>query len=208
MEITPVPGDQLETLVKEIYATPPEIAQEGGGPDLRRNSPQHSRNSIDGREGHELHRLAVRRHRRPDQALRFPLHHAQSRRELPRPARLAGQLRRQPAADDALQPRGDRGADRARLRQGDRQADGGDPAQSGRPAARLHGDLLRLSRPRADLHHGRHRPDGREPSAARTSTGPTPRWCRATRCATTSNGTTSRPRSTACRNPSRAPIRS
>ena len=24
-----------------------------------------------------------------------------------------------------------------------------------------HGDLLRLSRPRADLHHGRHRPDGR-----------------------------------------------
>jgi tripartite-type tricarboxylate transporter receptor subunit TctC len=27
MEITPVPGDHLETLVKEIYATPPEIAQ-------------------------------------------------------------------------------------------------------------------------------------------------------------------------------------
>jgi tripartite-type tricarboxylate transporter receptor subunit TctC len=27
MEITPVPGDQIEKLVKEIYATPPEIAQ-------------------------------------------------------------------------------------------------------------------------------------------------------------------------------------
>jgi len=27
MEITPVPGDQLQTLVKEIYATPPEIVQ-------------------------------------------------------------------------------------------------------------------------------------------------------------------------------------
>ena len=85
----------------------------------------------------ELPRLAVRRHRRPDQALRLPLHHAQSGRELPRPARLAGQLRRQRAADDALPARGDRGADRARLRQGDRQADGGDPARSRRPAARL-----------------------------------------------------------------------
>ena len=63
-------------------------------------------------------------------------------------------------------------------------------------------------RPRADLHHGRHRPDGRGASAARTSTGPTPRWCRATRCATTPSGTTSRPRSTACRRASRAPIRS
>ena len=37
---------------------------------------------------------------------------------------------------------------------------------------------------------------------------PHARWCRATRCATTSNGTTSRPRSTACRRASRAPIRS
>ena len=99
----------------------------------------------------------------------FPVHHAQSRRELPRPARLARQLRRQRAADDAVPARGDRGADRARLRQGDRQADGGDPAQSRRPAACLHGDLLRLSRPRADLHHRRHRPDGRgqAPSAHR-----------------------------------------
>ena len=109
----------------------------------------------------ELPRLAVRRHRRPDQALRLPVHHAQSRRELPRPARFAGQLRRQRAADDAVPARGDRGADRARLRQGDRQADGGDPARPGRAAARLHGDLLRLHRPRADLHHRRHRPDGR-----------------------------------------------
>ena len=27
MEITPVPGDKVQALVKEIYATPPEIAQ-------------------------------------------------------------------------------------------------------------------------------------------------------------------------------------
>ena len=27
MEITPVPGDRVQALVKEIYATPPEIAQ-------------------------------------------------------------------------------------------------------------------------------------------------------------------------------------
>jgi hypothetical protein len=27
MEITPVAGEQLQTLVKEIYATPPEIVQ-------------------------------------------------------------------------------------------------------------------------------------------------------------------------------------
>ena len=32
LEITPVPGDKFETLVKEIYATPPEIAQEGRRP--------------------------------------------------------------------------------------------------------------------------------------------------------------------------------
>ena len=121
-----------------------------------------TRGTFHGREDQELHRLAVRRHRRHDQALRISLHHAQSGRELPRPARLAGQLRRQQAADDALQPRGDRGADRARLRQGDRQAGGGDPAQPRRPAACLHGDLLRLPRPRADLHHGRDRPDGRK----------------------------------------------
>ena len=27
MEITPVPGDQVQKLVKEIYSAPPEIAQ-------------------------------------------------------------------------------------------------------------------------------------------------------------------------------------
>ena len=27
MEITPVPGDKVQALVKEIYSTPPEIAQ-------------------------------------------------------------------------------------------------------------------------------------------------------------------------------------
>jgi hypothetical protein len=28
MEITPVSGDQIEKLVREIFATPPEIAQQ------------------------------------------------------------------------------------------------------------------------------------------------------------------------------------
>ena len=111
--------------------------------------------------GPELPRLAVRRDRGPDQALWIPAYHAQSGGKLPRPARFPGQLRRQRAADDAVPARRDRGADRPRLCQGDRQADGGDPAQSGRSAACLHGDLLRLHRPRADLHHRRHRPDGR-----------------------------------------------
>jgi hypothetical protein len=27
MEITPVPGEKIETLVREVYATSPEIAQ-------------------------------------------------------------------------------------------------------------------------------------------------------------------------------------
>ena len=62
--------------------------------------------------------------------------------------------------------RGDRGPDRPRLCQGIRQADGGDPAQPGRAAACLHGDLLRLYRPRADLHHRRHRSDGRRQAPA------------------------------------------
>ena len=161
-----------------------------------------------GCKNQELHRLAVRRHRRHDQAVRLPLHHAQSGRELPRPARLAGQLRQQRAADDALQPRGNRGADRARLRQGHRQARRRDPAQPRRPAARLHGDLLRLSS--TACRSSSWAPPARwtKPSAVRTSTGPTPRWCRAMRCATTPSGTTSRPRSTACRRASRAPIRS
>ena len=113
----------------------------------------------------ELPRLAIRRHRRPDQALRVSAYHAQSGRELSRPARLAGQLRRQRAADDAVPARGDRGADRARLRQGVRQADGGDPARPGGAAARHHGDLLRLYRPGADFHHRRHRADGRGQAA-------------------------------------------
>ena len=38
MEITPVPGDQIEKLVKEIYATPPEVAQKAASlPAMRIN---------------------------------------------------------------------------------------------------------------------------------------------------------------------------
>ena len=114
-------------------------------------------------------------------------------RELPRPARLDGQLRRQPAGDDAVPARGDGGADRARLRQGERQADGRDPAQPRRPAARQHGDLLRLRRPRAGVHHRRDRPDGRDQAPAAHRLDPHARWCRARRCAPTPSGTTSRP---------------
>ena len=110
--------------------------------------------------------VAIRRHRRSDQALRISLYRAQSGRELSRPARLAGQLRRQPAADPAVPAREDRRADRPWLRQGDRQADGGDRARRGRHAARHHGHLLRLYRPLPGLRYRRHRADGRKPAPA------------------------------------------
>ena len=108
--------------------------------------------------------LAVRCHRRPDQAVRLSLYRAQSRCELSRPARFARQLRRQRSADAAVPAREDRRADRPRLRQGDRQADGRDRPRRGRPAACHHGHLLRLCGSRADLRHRRDRPDGREPA--------------------------------------------
>src|SRR5262245_55407781 len=63
--------------------------------------------------------------RRFDQAIWVPLYRAQSGSELSRSPRFAGQLRREPAADAALQPRENRGADRPWLRQGKRQADDG-----------------------------------------------------------------------------------
>ena len=49
------------------------------------------------------------------------------------------------------------GGDRPGRRQGDRKADGGHPAQHGRVAARLDGDLQRLGRPGADSATGPHR---------------------------------------------------
>ena len=75
---------------------------------------------------------------------------------VPRPARVAHQLRRQQEPGAAhLLPRGVVGGDGARLRQDRRQADAGDGARHRRPAARVDGDLQRLRRPRAGLHRAR-----------------------------------------------------
>ncbi len=128
-------------------------------------SVEQGRTRADKRNRHEPARLAIGRHRRSDQAIRVRIHHAESGRELPRPARFADQLRLQRAAHAALPAREDRRADRARLRQGQGPADGGDPAQPGRAPARADGHLLRLYRPGADLHHGGDRPDGRRQAA-------------------------------------------
>ena len=84
------------------------------------------------------------------------------------------------------------GADRARLRQGERQADGGDPAQPGRACCT---PAWRSTTPTSTAcRSSSWAPPARwtRPNAGRTSTGRTPRWSRATRCATTSSGTTSR----------------
>ena len=125
-----------------------DVAKAGGACQLRQES------------------LAVGRHRRSAPALRLSLYRAQSRRQLSRLARFAGQLRRQSSANSLVPAREDRRADRSRLRQGDRPADGGDRARHRRHAARHHGHLLRLYRPLPGLRHRRHRSDGRKPPAA------------------------------------------
>ena len=104
---------------------------------------------------------AVRQRRGGGDAARAgdPVHRAESRLQLSRPARQPGEPPRQPRAADAAVPaRGARGGDRARLRQGDRQADGRRGACQCRADARQHGDVQRLVRPRAGDRAGRHRP--------------------------------------------------
>ena len=106
--------------------------------------------------------IRQRRRRRDAARARHSLYRAQSRRELPRPARQHRQLPRQRAAADAAVPaRGGSGRDRARLRQGHRQADGGGGALQRRPDARHDGDLQRLVRPHAGPDPRRHRPGRR-----------------------------------------------
>ena len=106
--------------------------------------------------------LGVGRHRRPAAPVPIALCRAQPGGELPRPARLARQLRPELSVHDALPARGDGGPGGARLRQGIRPPHGRDRAQPGRPAALQPGRLLRLYRPRAGVHRRRDRPDGRE----------------------------------------------
>ena len=117
----------------------------------------------------------------------------------PRPARLAGQLRRQPAADDAVPAREDRGADRPRLRQGDRQADGGDRARPGRPAARHHGasttPISTACRSSSSAPPGRWTKAG----AGRSSTGSTPPGAGRRSAPLRQMGLSADQRSTACR---------
>ena len=136
--------------------------------------------------------LGQRRDRRDAARARHSVHRAQSRRELPRPARQPRQLPRQRApADAALPARGDRGRDRPRLRQGTGRTMGARAALERRPDARDDGDLQRLVRPRADADPRRDRARGTRRAAGRGSTGSTPRPTRARWCATTPSGTTS-----------------
>ena len=94
--------------------------------------------------------------------LDVPVPRAQSRRELPRPARQPRQLPRQPRPADAAVPaRGERGRHRARLREGHRARDGRGAALERRPDARVDGDLQRVVRPRADAAARRDRPGRR-----------------------------------------------
>ena len=71
--------------------------------------------------------------------------------------------------------------------------------QHGRFAACQHGDFQRLHRPRADDGARRHRARWSPNGAGRASTGSTPRWFKAIRCATTPSGTISRIRWPTCR---------
>ena len=91
---------------------------------------------------HQEHRLRVRR-RQPGIELR-------------RAARIDHQLRREQGAGAAdVLPRGVVGRHGARLRQDRRQADACARARQHRPPARVDGDLQRLRRSRAGVHHRR-----------------------------------------------------
>src|SRR6266508_3279453 len=116
--------------------------------------------------GRQWHALWLRSDRGPAASLRDPVRHAESGLELPWAARLAGQLREQPARDDRVHARGDRGGHGAWLREGHGPADGRDRPQRGRPAPQRDGRLLLLPRPRAGARAGRGRPHGRGPAAA------------------------------------------
>ena len=99
-----------------------------------------------------------RRDRRYAACSRYPLHRHQSRLELPRTARLPGQLSWQrTAAAAGLPARGVGGRYRARLRQGDGARNGRRGALQRRAVPRDDGGLQRVVRPHAVAVDRRHR---------------------------------------------------
>ncbi|MBI2206824.1 MAG: hypothetical protein HYU41_23580 [Candidatus Rokubacteria bacterium] len=101
--------------------------------------------------GHQRRLRLRRRHRSPPRRRRGT-RRDQPRRDVPRPARLARELRRarRPGADPHP-PRRDRRRARARLRESQGAADGGGGPRHRRPPAREHGDVQRVLRSRADV---------------------------------------------------------
>src|SRR5438034_172236 len=106
-------------------------------------------------------RLRLGPRRRSAACRRHHARRAQSGRHVSWPTRLARQPRQGRPGADPHAARGDRGRARPRLRQGARRADGRGRARHRRSAAREHGHLQRLLRPRADPRARRHRTDGR-----------------------------------------------
>ena len=153
-------------------------------------------------------RRRLRLHGRRHQDARHQIPAGQLRFELPRHPRVADQLRRQQDAGvPHLHPRGIRGRHVARLLQGRRQAAADAGARHRRPAARLHGDLQRLVRPRAG--HRSWAATTSTPRTGRRACRPSIRRRTSTRsCATTPSGTTRRCRCSTSRSRSCAPTRS
>ena len=138
------------------------------------------------------HGLPIRRHCRPDQSVRLPVHRAQPGCKLPGPARFPGQSQQQRPADDVVPAREDRGPDRPRVREGHRKADGRNRARRRRDAALASwASTTRTSTARRSSSSARPvRWTSR--GAGRSSTGSTPPTCRARRSAISPSGTISR----------------
>ena len=166
-----------------------------------------------GRRGrHAAHGAARRRrprrlrlHGRRHQVARHRVPAVQPGLELPRHPRVADQLRRQQEPRvHHLHARGSGRGDVPRLLQDRRQAADDAGARHRRPAARHHGDLQRLVRPRAG-HHASAAPIS-TPPPGRPACRPSTRRSTSTRwCATSPSGTTSRCRCSTSRSRSCAP---
>ena len=97
--------------------------------------------------------LRVRLHGRRAEVVELRLRLRQPRVELPRPARVGHQLRREhEARADHLLPRRVVCGDGACVPQSRRQAPGCHGARHGGPAARVHGAVQRVVRPRSGVH--------------------------------------------------------
>ena len=132
-------------------ATPPETARPPGH--ARHDGGGRSDAAGGRRRAHDRQRR-VRLHGGRHQVARVRVHLRQSGLELSRSPRIGHQLRRQSEARaHHLLPRRIVGGHGPRLLQSRRQAAGGDGAWHGRPAARGDGDLQRVVRPRARVHH-------------------------------------------------------